>query len=531
MSTNDAGAGGADFRLGFPIDRIPEGGMVAGQVDGTPVLLARRGAVIHAVGAACTHYSGPLAEGVLQGDTIHCPLHHACFDLRTGQVTRGPAIAPLPCYQVERRLDQVFVVGAATTAEPRRAARRGDAGHGPARIVVAGAGAAGTAAAFALRRAGYQGQLTLIGAEPAAPYDRPNLSKSYLTGDAPAEWLPLQPAAAYDAAGIRLLLGTPISRIDPAERSVSLVDGRAFPFDALLLAPGAEPVRPPIPGMDDERVHMLRSLGDSDGLIRAAASAKTAVVVGTGFLGLEIAASLRARGLEVSVAGPDTLPLAKILGNALAERVRQLHLAHGVRFHLGRSVTEIATAGVRLDDGTLLPADLVAVATGVRPRTALAERAGLTLDRGIVVDRYLQTSRPGLFAAGDAVRWPAPVTGEPIGCGHWSLAMRMGEAAALNMLGAHTPFEASPFFWSEHYDLQIRCTGITEFTERIEVVPGLMGSQWEQRHWRGDQVVAVTTVERDHASLVAELELERRYATAPARAAVGRTSGAPETAR
>lgn len=525
MSTADAGPSGPDLRLGFPIDRIPEGGMVAGLVDGEPVLLAKRGAVIHAVGGTCTHYSGPLAEGLIDGDTVHCPLHHACFDLRTGAALRGPALAPLPCYRVERRLDRVFVLGPATSE-----ARTGNSAPGrapaPARIVIAGAGAAGAAAGFALRRAGYAGQITMIGAEAAAPYDRPNLSKAYLAGNAPADWLPLQPAAAYEAAGIRLTLGVAIAQIDPNARTVSLEDGRVFPFDALLLAPGAQPIRPSMPGVDGPRVFTIRSLADADALLASTATAQNAVVIGAGFLGLEAAASLRARGLGVQVVSPDARPLEKVLGPGLAARIQRLHESHGVVLHLQRSAVEIQASSVLLDSGEQLPADLVVVATGVRPNTALAVRAGLAISRGIQVDRYLETSRSGIFAAGDAVRWPAPRTGELIGCAHWSLAMRMGAAAAGNMLGDRTPFEASPFFWSEHYDEEVKCTGVTEQTGRIEVLTGLPDNQWEQRHWQGDRLVAVATINRDHASLVAELDLERQFATPAARAALGNITGA-----
>lgn len=517
MSGAEAGPAGPDLKRGIPVDQIADGGMLAGQVDGEPVLLARRGAVFYAIGASCSHYSGTLADGLLVGETVRCPLHHACFDLRTGEAVHGPAISSLPCYQVERHLDLVMVTA---LKPPGEAAQRHVAlpeGKVPKRIVIVGAGAAGTAAAFALRRAGYAGEVTLLGDERAAPYDRPNLSKSYLSGSAAAEWLPLQPPAAYDTADIRLVLGTAVSRVDPADRTVSLEDGRAFPFDALLLATGANPIRPPIPGLDRPHVRTLRSRADSEALIELATSARQAVIVGAGFLGLEAAASLSVRGLTVQVVSPDTVPLAGPLGSDLGAYVQRLHEAHGVNLRLRHSVTTIGEQSVKLEDGTELPADLVVVATGVRPSTALAARSGLALAKGIQVDRYLETSHRGIFAAGDAVSWPDPRTGELTGCGHWSLAMRMGEAAALNMLGAGVPFVEQPFFWSEHYDVRINCTGNTEKWDRIEVLAGLPSDQWEQRFWRDGVQVGVATINRDHESLAAELALERQLASVQAR--------------
>jgi apoptosis-inducing factor 3 len=527
MSSAEAGPVGPDLKRGIPVNQITDGGMLAGQVDGEPVLLVRRGAVFYAIGGSCSHYSGTLADGLLVGDTVRCPLHHACFDLRTGEAVHGPAISALPCYDVKRHLELVMVTGLKPPGDaPRQHAALAD-GRAPTRIVIVGAGAAGTAAAFALRRAGHAGELTLIGDERAAPYDRPNLSKSYLSGSAAEEWLPLQPPAAYDTAGIRLVLGTAVSRIDPADRTVSLEDGRAFPFDALLIATGANPIRPPIPGMDRPRVRTLRSRADSEALIELATTAHQAVVVGAGFLGLEAAASLSARGLSVQVVSPDAVPLAGPLGSELGAYVQRLHEAHGVRLRLRHSVTTIGEQSVQLEDGTELPAELVVVATGVRPSTVLAARTGLALAKGIQVDQYLETSHRGIFAAGDAVSWPDPRTGELTGCGHWSLAMRMGEVAASNMLGAGVPFVEQPFFWSEHYDLRINCTGNTEKWDRIEVLPGLPSDQWEQRFWRDGVLVGVATINRDHESLEAELALERQLASAPARTGPNAIPGPP----
>lgn len=505
----DTRPSGPDLRMGVPEDRIPDGGMIEGHFDEEPVILVRKGARFYAVGAQCTHYSGPLAEGLVVGDTVRCPWHHACFDLRTGRALGGPALAPIPCYQVERRLDMVVVTGHLRSETVPAAETRPS--H-PASIVIVGAGAAGTGAALTLRAEGYTGRLTLVDADASAPYDRPNLSKDYLAGSAPEEWLPLRPHEELIDAKIRLVLGVPVLRIDPSVRSVLLADGRAFPYDALLLATGAEAARLDLPGMDSPHVETLRSLADSRRIIAKATAARRAVIIGAGFLGLEVAASLRKRGLEVHVAAPDQRPLEQVLGRELGLKVQRIHEEHGVAFHLGHIATAIGDTSVTLDDGSELAADLVIVAAGARPRVALASRAGVVLARGIQVDQYLETSVRGIYAAGDVARWPEPRTGRTIGVEHWAFAMRQGQAAARNMLGARQPFVGVPFFWSQHYDVQISYVGHADQYDRLEIMPGLPPDQWEQHYLVGNTVVAVATIGRDRQSLEAEAVMERAQA-------------------
>ena len=497
---------GPDLRQGVPEDRIADGGMIEGQVDGEPALLIRKGAKFYAIGARCTHYGAPLVGGLIAGETVRCPWHHACFDIHTGRAVRGPALGGLSSYRVERRLDMVLVAGPVVVEPAPPAVFDTPA---PGSIVIVGAGAAGTAAALALRQEGYRGRLTLIDEDSDSPYDRPVLSKDYLAGTASEEWLPLRSHEDLIRQDIHLILGTPALRLDPAERTVRMADGRAFQYDVLLLATGAEPVRLDLPGMEGPRVETLRSLADARRLIDKAAEARTAVVVGAGFLGLEVAASLRHRGVEVHVVAPDQRPLEKVLGRELGLRLQRLHEEHGVAFHLGHVPTALGEKTVRLDDGSEIAADLVLVAVGARPRTTLAARAGLVLTRGIQVDQFLETSVRGIFAAGDVARWPHPRTGQTIGVEHWAFAMRQGQAAARNMLGAREPFQAVPFFWSQHYDVQVNYVGHAEMWDRLEIVPGLPAGEWEQRYLVGDAVVAVATIGRDIQSLEAEVQLER----------------------
>jgi len=512
MSGDETAQRGPDLARGVALSDLPDGGMLAGHVGEDAVLLARRGAEIFAVGATCTHYGGPLAEGLLVEDTVRCPWHHACFSLRTGEALRAPAFDPVPSWRVEQRNGRIFVRDKlAPPARRSAAAAKPAADTVPERIVIIGGGAAGFAAAERLRREGYAGSLTLLSADDDAPYDRPNLSKDYLAGTASEEWIPLRPEDFYAENGIDLRLGTTVAAIDPAGRRVVLAGGGELPFDRLLLATGAEPVRPPIPGADGPQVHTLRSLRDSRALIAAAEAARRAVLIGAGFIGLEVAASLRARGVEVHVVAPDRRPLERVLGPELGDLVRKLHEEQGVVFHLGEEVAAIEPGRVRLKGGASLDAGLVVLGTGVRPRTELAERAGLAVDHGVLVDEYLETSAPGIFAVGDIARWPDPHTGERIRIEHWVVAERQGQTAALNMLGGdgRTRFTAAPFFWSRHYDTTINYVGHAQQWDAIEVEGDIGARDAVVRYRRNGKVLAVATVGRELPSLEAEAAMER----------------------
>src|SRR5579883_1622121 len=310
--------------------------MVLGQVDGEAVLLARIGGEILAIGATCSHYGGPLAEGLMVGDSVRCPWHHACFSLKTGEALHAPAFNAVGCWKVERRDDRVFVREKKELAATDRTAGVAPAGW-PANIVIVGGGAAGFAAAERLRREGYDGKLVMVSSDGAPPVDRPNLSKDFLAGKAPEEWIPLRPDSFYSESGIELRLGTSVVGIDTRSREVVLAKGSALRYDRLLLATGAEPVRLTISGADQAHVHSLRTLADVRSIVEQAKTARRAVVLGASFIGLEAAASLRARNIEVHVVAPDKVPMARILGPELGAFVQALHREHGVIFHLGET--------------------------------------------------------------------------------------------------------------------------------------------------------------------------------------------------
>ncbi len=501
---------GPDLTLGILASELTEDKPLLGHAQGEAVLLARRGQEVFAVGATCTHYGGPLAEGLLAGETVRCPWHHACFSLRTGEALEAPALNPIPCWQLETRGDRLYVLGKA----PERSIPKHEGPRHLSSVVIVGGGAAAQAAAEMLRREGYSGKLTLLSADDAPPCDRPNLSKDYLAGSAPEEWIPLRPPEFYREQGIGLFLSTRVARISVAEKRVVSEDGRSFPYDALLLATGATPVTLDIPGSKLPHLHYLRTLADSRAIIAKLGSAKRAVVLGASFIGLEVAAALRTRGLDVHVVAPDARPLERVLGAELGDFIRALHEEHGVVFHLGQTATSIDPEHVTLTSGETLPADIVIAGIGVRPALTLAEAAGLTLDRGVLVNEHLETSVAGIFAAGDIARWPDPHTGDNIRVEHWVVAERQGQIAARNILGQKQRCALVPFFWSQHYDLAISYVGHAEKWDRVAVHGNIAQRDARVELLRGDKRLAVITLGRDRESLEAEVAIERANANA-----------------
>src|SRR5438128_259046 len=506
MSAAQSETTGPDLTLGVATDTLADGEMLAGHVGEDAVLLVRRGNEFFAVGASCTHYNGPLAEGLMVDDTVRCPWHHACFSLRTGEALRAPALGPIACWSTERRNDKVFV---REKLVPQPGTRVPPAPGSPQKIVIIGGGAAGFAAAEMLRRQRYQGGIVMLSDDDAPPVDRPNLSKDYLAGNAPEEWVPLRADSFYIEQGIDLWLKTTVTAIDIGAREVALGDGSKVAYDRLLLATGAEPVRLPLPGMDLPHVQTLRTLGDCRAIIARAAMTKRAVVMGASFIGLEVAASLRARGIEVHVVAPEKRPMERVLGPQMGDFVRSLHEEHGVIFHLEDTATAIDARQVTLKSGGTIGADLVVVGVGVRPRLALAEKAGLAIDRGVTVNEYLETSAPGIFAAGDIARWPDPHSAAAIRVEHWVVALRQGQTAALNMLGGREKFDAVPFFWSQHYDVPINYVGHAEKWDEISVDGSIAGKDCLLRYRLGGRVLAVASIYRDVVSLQAELAMEK----------------------
>ena len=446
----------ADLEPGVP---------VAVKVEKRDVLLVRLGDRICACGNKCTHYGGPLNEGLLTGNVATCPWHGARFDVTTGKVLAAPALDDVPVYPVQVEGGDVAVGPAQAAAPPAVASGGGRT------FLIVGAGAAGNAAAETLRREGFDGRILLVTAEPDRPYDRPNLSKDFLAGEAKPEWIPLRSEEFYAKQQIELLTNRRVASLDPGSRTIAFADGSTLRYDCALLATGGTPRTLSIPGATLEGSFVLRSLAHSKALIAAAEQARSAVVVGASFIGMEVAASLRQRGLEVHVVAPDPVPMARVFGDRVGRYIQQVHAAKGVVFHLGTTPAQIVgqrkVEAVVLSDGSRIAADLVVAGVGIQPAVAFLESAGIVEGGAIPVDGRLATKAPGVFAAGDIAVVPGHRTGEPQRVEHWVVAERQGQHAARAMLGSKAPYAEVPFFWTKQYDASVKYVGFARGFDRI----------------------------------------------------------------
>ena len=504
-----------DFTQGFPIDGLHDGEMVQGKIDDQDVILARRADEFFAVGAGCTHYHGPLGEGLIVGDELRCPLHHACFSLRTGMALCAPAFDAIPRWRVERVGDRVFVREKLPALAQYPEANASQPPNSPSSVVIVGGGAAGLAAADMLRRKGYDGPVTIISADDSAPYDRPNVSKDYLQEPIPDEWMNLRPPEYYREQRIDLVLNSPVSSVDPRQKQVRLEDGRIYNFGAILLATGADVIKLPIPGARESDVFYVRTWSDAKVIFRRAETAKQVLVVGASFIGLETAASLRSRGLTVHVVAPGNQPFERTLGVEVGAFFRALHESHGIVFHLGKTVTRMDGGQVTLSDGTELLADFLICGVGVRPSVTLAEQAGLKVDNGVVVNEFLETSVPGIFAAGDIARWPDPHSGQQIRVEHWVVAERQGQIAAKNILGYREAYDFVPFFWTQQFGVALKYVGHANKWDAVEIDGSLDEKDCAVSYKLGGKTVAVATIGRDGQSLQFEASFEASLRKSP----------------
>lgn len=518
---------GPDLEKGVGISSVRAGQMIAGHAFGEPVLLAHIEPNWFAVGAKCTHYGAPLAEGVLVGETIRCPWHHACFELRNGAASHAPALNDLPCYDTALENDIVRVTGKRTGGQLRGRGNRPRGSRapekvlleanpitGPSSVLIIGAGAAGNACAEMLRREGYRGPVALVDGDQDAPYDRPNLSKDFLAGNAPEDWLPLHPKEFFEMQRLEIISGVTAQSIDAKARTVRLSDGSTRSYQVLLIATGATPIRLDVPG--GERIFYLRTLGDCRAIIDKAVNAKSAVVIGGAFIGLEVAASLVARGLRTHIVAPEKLPLERVLGAELGTLIRNVHEQRGVTFHLGRTAKAVDAKAVILDDATRIEADLIVAGIGVRPNLDLAESAGVVVDNGIAVNEFLETSVAGIFAAGDVARWPDAYSDARLRVEHWVVAERQGQVVARNMLGYRDRFDDIPFFWSSHYDkVSIQYTGHVERWDETKIDGDVMKMDCAVSYMVAGQRRAMATINRDHQNLENEVAMERELLLKP----------------
>jgi len=504
MSKSSSKPVGPNFRAGVSRSQLKDGEPLFGRVGDNPVFLILRDRRIRAFDAVCTHYGGPLSDGLTVGHTVRCPWHHACFSLEDGGVEGGPAFNPLGRWEVSEENGTVRV-GERLTRDPLTPRRTPV--HRPDNVVIVGAGAAGSSAAETLRIEGYEGPVELVDPDPDAPYDRPNLSKDYLAGKAPEEWIPLRSRDFLEEHDIQRLV-TPVLEIDLKNHLLTLGGEERIPFGALLLATGSRPRRLDVPGHERPHVHTLRTLADCRSIIRKAEEADHVVVVGASFIGMEVAASLRIREMDVTVVAPDEVPFERTLGQDLGRFLQSLHEEKGVRFRMGHRVKEIGEDQVILDDETVIPSGMVVVGIGVDPELDLARRAGLEVEDGIVVDEYLRTSHVDVFAAGDAAFYPEPRRGNRVRIEHWVVAQRQGRTAARNILGREEAFTDVPFFWTEHFGQPVAYVGHGAGWDEAIKKGACDGDGCSVVFRESGRRLAVATVYRDEASLRAEAEME-----------------------
>lgn len=498
-----------NFESGVPLAAFADRQTVCGTAGETPVLVTRKGSAFHAFEAVCTHYGGALADGAFAGDTVRCPLHNACFNLLDGRAVAAPAFADLTRRKVEV-VDGMVFVRQPVEAEPGPKARIARSSE-PGRIVIIGGGAAGYAAADALRKDGYEGALTMITADSDLPYDRPNLSKDYLAGSAEPEWIPLQDTSFYKDRSIDVKRATTVTRLDLAAQKVETDSQGIIGYDRLLLATGATARQLPIPGATPAKVFTLRSLADANALIAALDGAQEIVLIGAGFIGLEVAAALRQRDKTVTVVSTDDVPFRAILGPEIGRYIRSIHEAHGVRFIGQTTVQTVEGHNVHLANGATIKADIIVVGIGARPNDELAASAGLAVKDGVIVDAQLRASAPNVFAAGDVARYQSAWANGLRREEHWVTAQRQGQVAAQNMRGANTLYNEAPFFWTHQFELNLKYSGAPGSWDRVSIEGSIENADFVASYFNGERLCAIASVGREHDSAERHNELDALY--------------------
>ena len=450
-----------------------DGEMRKVQINSSSVLVVKHGARFFVTGCECTHYQGPLEKGLLRGNEVMCPWHHAVFDLPAGQRTEPPALNDLEHYRsVLKGSELTISLAPLNTIEPQGKSSPSD----KRQFVIVGGGAAGNAAAEELRRNGFKGKIVMLSESGDAPVDRPVLSKDYLAGKAEPGWVPLRKDLAwYRDRDIEIRLNTTVTGIDTESHMVFLQEGEPLQYSKLLLATGSVPFRLPVPGAGLSNVYTLRMKNDADRIMAAGQADKRCVIIGASFIGLEAASSLGSRGVRVTVVGIEKIPFDRILGEEVGMFFKRLHESNGISFRLETSIQSLVekdgqAVGVELKGGEILPADFVLMGVGVKPATAFLEKSGFKLnerDKAVLVDETLKTEKPDIYAAGDI----ALVGNYRIE--HWRVAEQHGILAARNMLGKKQSTRGHvPFFWTRQWGHTISYVGYA--------------GPWEKILWRGD---------------------------------------------
>ena len=494
------------------INDLNDGEMRQVAVGETEILLTRLDGKFHAVGAHCSHYKAPLAEGVLSGHHVVCPWHNAYFDVTSGDQLEPPGLDSLACYQVRIEGENVIVsVPEETTGLRSPAMAQFNPDADKRTFVILGAGAAGVHAAETLRVAGYQGRIVMITQDDRLPYDRTKLSKDYFIGKTSSEEMPLRSPDFYKEHAIEVLLNKRVEQVQTTAKAITFSDstsgsdagasGDSLNYDALLVATGGKPLQLDIPGADLQNILTLRSFDDTDRILTLSKQKGQAVVIGSSFIGMETAAGLSQHGLQVTVVSPDSVPFKKILGEEIGKIFQQVHQENGVSFKLGRKAVQFEGSdkveAVILDNGDRLKADIVIVGIGVEPATDFLEGIDLyPKDGSVVVDEYLRAA-DGIYAAGDIARYPDWRTSESLRVEHWRVAAQQGRIAAHNMAGKAVKFRGLPLFWTMQFKFPLRYIGHAQSWDEIIVDGDLQKQEFIAFYVKNNQVLAVATSHKD----------------------------------
>lgn len=476
---------------------LPEDRGTRVKIADTPVMLVRTGDTVHAYAADCPHAGAPLEEGAICNGRIVCPWHKGTFDASDGSLVEPPALVGLTRYPASVDDGDVYV-----SPEPVRQQEDRRAPD-PATMFIAGAGAAGAAACAALREAGFSGRIVLAGGDARMPYDRTSLSKFVVAGYmTPADVPPLLDPAFFSKHGIERI-ESEIVRLDAAKKEAELADGSVLRYDAALVCTGGIPKPLDVPGATLARVHLLRNLEDARAILASLDGRSRAVIVGAGFIGLEVASCLRRRKIDVTVVAPGKVPFAKQFGERIGGMFMRLHENNGVSFRMNAHVSALEGGdGVRevvLDNGERVAADIVIAGTGVKPATSFLQRVELADDGGIPVDASM-CAAPGLYAAGDVARFALPHSGERVRIEHWRVAQQHARVAAYNMAGAKREYAGVPYFWTYHFEKTFDYLGHTSEPDEVVIDGELDGPQFIAYLMKGSEVGAIVSCDRNEAT-------------------------------
>ena len=491
------------------VSDLQDGEMKEVDVDGTKILLARVDGRFFATSAHCPHYGVSLAEGFLCGDRVICPWHKSVFRVTDGELLDPPALDDLTRYEVSVSGGRVSV----TLPDAQQSPQQSSANEKDDRcFVLAGAGAAGVAAAETLRKLGFAGRVVMLSGEAELPYDRTKLSKEILSGNAGVEALPLRPPEFWQQHQVERI-AKQVTDIQPAEHQVTLSDKSSLSYDRLLLATGSAPRRLNLPGSDLGNIFTLRSQADAQKIWEIAQPGVRAVIIGGSFIGLEVASCFALRKLPVTVIVPEKAPFVKQLGKEVGRIIQKWHEGHGVVFELESKTKRFEGTGVVrrvvLESGQEIAADVVVIGSGVQPATGFAASLLKREDEGILADSFLKAA-DDIFVAGDLAVFPESYSGLSTRIEHWRLAQQHGRSAAKNMLGQSESFAGVPYFWTNHFGTRFDYAGHAEEWDEVILEEGEPSPTFIAFYVKDNRVLAASACHRD-LEIAASLELMRLH--------------------